>query len=569
MLYKSKKPMAGIAFIENGTVKQATTIIARDNPSNHGDYSPANIANGYGFKDGVIKGPTAVALDNSTSYYNDTYVNGDVAFSTFTSSGFGWDENTAVTKSGNYVMYTDVTINASRFWSESYIFDGVLDGCGHTLTINCSQSGSWTSAHAFGTLLGTLSGTIKNIKIVVNFFWSTSGSNGAKQFVGGIAGRIINGTLDNVSVEVNCYSGQTYSMQTTGRPTSNELKMVGGLFGEAGDSQQSTPPTCTATFNNVTIKINSIGWQNTAGGNIFGYPDVKFGVGGCIGHIAQNCSVTMKNITLQGTGNLASSTTNGNSGGTSKSHKGGLVAYSQGNFSLENCLYSYSGSPTNNENLNNYYECSVIGAFDTNGTLSITNFYYSTGSYAKANGYLEWQDTQTALFGQEFANAMEPYLGFEGNDLWIGDITQIKIKTCGLGAHDCDGKYLDKIEFTNGDIIVAKDIAPVGIPRYRGSNLIAGSGIIAIAKIAANILQSSSNVIQDVTYGYYSHVTNEQGSSAGTFKMYYNNGSYVDYSFPVDFNGRVSVYDYLERKVINGQAFFAARDCGYNYYTTE
>lgn len=511
-------------------------------------YKPALIEDGYGFADGKIKGSTINDEANSASYYTEHCT----AYAILTASGLGFDPNASGVISTNFCLTEDVTINASRFWDEAYIFSGILDGCGHTLTINCSQNGSWSSAHAFGALMGKLTGTIKNIKIVTNFYWEDSNSNGANQFVGGIAGRIEGGTLENVYIQVGISGSGDVSMKYTGRPQSNAVKMVGGCFGEAGDSQNNNP-TNICSFTNVTIQIDGIGWENTAGGNVFGYPDVKFGVAGCIAHIAQNTTVNMKNISLKGSSNLHSRTVNCNNGGKSKSHKGAIIAYSEGIFNLENCKYNYRGTVTNNETLDTYYECSVMGACSNSNNISIANFYYTTGSYAQVNGYLEWQDSRTQLFGQLYSTSIDDYLGFYGDYLWIGDISQLSQRTLSTYT-DIDGKYMDSIVFSNETKIVFPQLSEICLKKY------------AIIKIEASELQSSSNEIQNIVYGYFAYLSNIEGTTNGSFRLYYNNGNYIDYQFSGSIPHRIGIYNVYERYVNNNQPYHITKNTNIGYY---
>lgn len=552
MLYTNGKVLLGVKGGANKTAVALPLVRSRI----QSNYRKALISDGYGFENGNIKGPARDLSINISQYTQDNFndwiiLTGAIPFTSGT-------PNTT-----NYYLTQDITISSSAFLDEGNIFDGILDGCGHTITINCSQSSAWSGAHSWGTLFGVLRGTLRNVKIVTNFFWENTNSNGNNQYVGGVAGRIIGGTVQNVYIQVGLYSGQTYSMRYTGRPTNNAVKMVGGCFGEAGDSQNSNPSnTCSLT--NVTIQIDGIGWQNTAGGNVFGYPDVRFGIGGCVGHIAQNTMFIMKNISIKGSGNLASATVNSNSGGKSKSHKGGLVAHSEGMFSLTNCKYSYSGTVTTSESLDIYYECSVGGAASSSNNFSISNFYYTSNSYAAANGYLEWQDTRTALFGQQYDSNIDSYIGFEGDDLWIGDMSELQFRTMTSVVSTVQGKYLDSIVFEENGTESVVDV----------SELLAKPSFSAycIIKIAASTLQSMTNILKGFNIGYYGYLSNETGSSANSFKLYYNNGSYTDHSMEQGFNGRVSVYDVYKRvvKTINSSNvyIYTTQNTNIGFYTS-
>ena len=236
-------------------------------------------------------------------------------------------------------------------------------------------------------------------------------------------------------------------------------------------------------------------------------------------------------------------------------HKGGYVGYSQGALSIINSKNSWSGGSYHDGGSKGNYECSMVGAFDTANTLNIQNVYYSTSSYAKANGYLEYQDTKTALFGQEYADSMNNKIGFVDDDLWLCNINLVQQRTLSTPT-DIAGCYLDSIAFTNGNEEVYTVVAK---PNFNAP---------ATAKIAADKLQSMTNILNGLNYAYYGYVADEQGSASGTYRLYYNNGNYVDYTFPASYNGhRVSIYDVYERRTINNQVYYITKNSNIDYYS--
>ncbi len=121
--------------------------------------------------------------------------------------------------STNYYMSSDATLNVSSLISDSAsTYSGTFDGNGHTLTINSSINGEGSDIVATGTiyrsvLCGVLSGTIKNVTIVISSSstgfntggkwlatstWRNSGN--LKFYYGYIAHTLSGGKIENVKI---------------------------------------------------------------------------------------------------------------------------------------------------------------------------------------------------------------------------------------------------------------------------------------------------------------------------------------------------------------------------------
>ena len=506
-------------------------------------FKPALVELGYGFLDGVIKGPTRVAADNSSAYYTANCT----SYSAVTGQLSG---------NGNYCLTQDTTLNLSTFVEDTE-FSGILDGCGHTLTINCYKDNyDANSSHAWGALIGTLTGTIKNIRIITKFYWKCTKSNGYAQYVGGVCGRVNGGTLENVFVEVGYYTGTDYNMDYSGRPTSNAIKMAGGIAGDA---------TGTVNWTNVTVQIDNMGWRNTDGGSWTGRPDVKAGLAGFIAHISSGATVTLKNVSVSGSGALDSWCQNGGDGGGVKLHKGGFVGYSEGMLSIINSKNSWSGGSTHGGGEKGNYECSMVGAASNANNLTIEVLYYTASSYAATNGYLEYQDTQTALFGQLYYESMENYIGFKDDELWIGDIMELELRSL-TDEHDIKGKYQDSITIGSGPWNFGNIIAKLGFNHY------------VITRSPVDKFQSMTDAIKSIGYGYYGYLTNEpgpnvttpQGQERETYKVYYNNGQTANWikSEAIITKTHVGIYQAYFRWVPASQVNPGNNDIVYTYYNT-
>ena len=431
--------------------------------------------------------------------------------------------------SANYYMDSDITVSFSSF-VEDTAYSGIFDGCGHTLTINCYKDNyTANSAHSWGAFIGTLTGTLKNIKIVTRFTWRCTKSNGYHQYVGGVCGAINGGIIMNTLVDAGPYSGQTYNMIYTGRPTSRYHKLAGGIAGTS---------TGTSNIIKTTVIINDMGWQNTDGGSWTGRPDCRAGVVGFVGHNGSNGTLNMINVTSAGAGIL---TTNCASGGTNMyAYKAAFMGYIEnGHVNILGSNNAWSGHTQDLGGTNTNCECSMVADARNSNNLTITNVFYTPTSYAKVNGYLEWQATKTALFGSEYT-IPEANIGFclSNNDkIWIGEYGN---------RNAVNGSYVKTITINNIDYTINQ-----GLFRPIENNFIP---VFNESDITGNI------TAYDI--GYYGYVSNEAVS--GGYKIYYKNGTktYTD-SLPAT----VPSYDAYETRTIDGEEFYLIKNTNIDYYS--
>ena len=114
---------------------------------------------------------------------------------------------------GTYYLTGNMTVNSiSTDTTNTCDFSGTLDGNGKTITIDASQSGGLTA----GGLFSTLSGTVKNVNIVVTKF-SFSTGNAGRRNVGIIAGTLSGGTVENVKITFKYSPSGSDPTQTTGQ----------------------------------------------------------------------------------------------------------------------------------------------------------------------------------------------------------------------------------------------------------------------------------------------------------------------------------------------------------------
>lgn len=128
---------------------------------------------------------------------------------------------------GTYYLKDDIVITG--FTGKQ--FAGTLDGNGHTIYIVASDTalsgaGDATSGFAVGGLVGVLTGTIKNVRVVIDADITVGLDSNKKGRIGGVVGRLNGGTLDNVQVVIP-------SDVTISHNTGSEDSGMGGVVGQA------------------------------------------------------------------------------------------------------------------------------------------------------------------------------------------------------------------------------------------------------------------------------------------------------------------------------------------------
>ena len=187
------------------------------------------------------------------------------------------------TPSGNYYLNEDIFITG--FTGKE--FSGTLDGKGKTIYIVGAQAG--TNGSNIGGLVGTLTGTIKNVRVVIYSdvnvdAGSKSGDDVVAVGIGGIAGKITgNGRVENVSVVIK--EGVTFKNSWSG---SGSDRAIGGIAGEMIGS--GSVKNCTVQLDGYMLSES--GWPFAAG------------IVGITEDLSDNGSVTYENIILKGSGQL-------------------------------------------------------------------------------------------------------------------------------------------------------------------------------------------------------------------------------------------------------------------------
>ena len=282
---------------------------------------------------------------------------------------------------GSYYLTRDIVISGFS----GHDFSGTLDGNGHTIFIDGLYQQSYTGQYV-GGLFGTLSGTVKNVRVVlVNSVTVGSTSEGDQGF-GLIAGNIDGGTVENVNVVIP--SGVTLRTQ-------EQLSRTVSLGGIAGEMDNGGNVT------NVTMQLD---------GELYVDGTWSF-LAGFVGRSRQisSTSYIYKNIIIKGEGTFDGvARTNNNTPDTSVQPKFvGVVTVLQGStgtpqVDIDGLIYSLATNADNNND--NNATTPVEGRYASYGWVA-QNLYNAGADQAavSAEGYVNYDnifEVEGAAFGQ-------------------------------------------------------------------------------------------------------------------------------------------------------------------------
>lgn len=303
VVYKNQTIEEGYIYLwslgsnDNGSTFSGTeengTVIFADLPVqsiwNNNDWGTGTYPRGDGYFEAHLSSERLNKEDDLTEYDHGYVPNG------YTPSGSGTglsstelfdlfvNRNNSNHHNGKGEYYLEEDAVITGFTGRN--FGGTLDGKGHTVYIVDAQTG--LTGTKIGGLVGTLTGTIKNIRIVIasSVTLSTTGEN--PNSFGLVAGAVNGGTFENVNVVV----GNNVTV-TAGASNSGKTAALGGLAGcTVGTS------TSGCTVRNCTVEIN--GTLSANGSYVF--------LAGFIGR-SYNVTSTLydyDNIILKGSGQFA------------------------------------------------------------------------------------------------------------------------------------------------------------------------------------------------------------------------------------------------------------------------
>ena len=385
-------PRTGEA-VEASAVIEGTdtdTVVFRRLPSGYSSWGD----NRWGANDGIFTA-SLTAQDSEAeppSYpaltqYEHGYVGSQTTTGTPISSAREFSE--AFSPSGNatdgsYYLTRDIVISGFS----GHDFSGMLDGNGHTIFIDGLYQQSYTGQYV-GGLFGTLSGTVKNVRVVLLNSVTVNSEYERDIGAGLIAGRLNGGTVENVNAVIS--EGATLS--TTVQSKTTALGVVAGVMEGSG------------TLTNVTVQLDGILDVNGSWSFVAGF------VGRSLKPDSNSAPIyNFSNIIIKGEGRFSGTAT----GDTAEPKYVGVVTVLQGStgtaqVDINGLIYNLT-TDWNNANDDNA-TTPVEGVYASYGWVA-QNLYNAGGTQAavSAEGYVNYVnifEVEGAAFGQ-YMNAGSP-----------------------------------------------------------------------------------------------------------------------------------------------------------------
>lgn len=256
---------------------------------------------------------------------------------------------TAIDNNSNIVLTSDI-LNFRGF-THTGTYSGILDGNGHTIYI---VKASAASGNNIGGLFSTLSGTIKNVRIVV-----MAGVNlPSSSYVGAVAGALSgDAKVNNVSVIIN--SGVSLISTKSGDNAGGAGGIAGGLLSGAG----------TVAISNSTVELN--GELNATAKWTF--------IGGFVGQL-NGGNINFTDVIFKGTGAL-----NGTASGGEGVHTAAVAVVGGGvkAVTLDGLINAFTGTKTSNKSA---YAITFVRNGSNVATPTISHVYTYGGNFSNEGG---------------------------------------------------------------------------------------------------------------------------------------------------------------------------------------
>lgn len=256
---------------------------------------------------------------------------------------------TAIDNNSNIVLTSDI-LNFRGF-THTGTYSGILDGNGHTIYI---VKASAASGNNIGGLFSTLSGTIKNVRIVV-----MAGVNlPSSSYVGAVAGALSgDAKVNNVSAIIN--SGVSLISTKSGDNAGGAGGIAGGLLSGAG----------TVAISNSTVELN--GELNATAKWTF--------IGGFVGQL-NGGNINFTDVIFKGTGAL-----NGTASGGEGVHTAAVAVVGGGvkAVTLDGLINAFTGTKTSNKSA---YAITFVRNGSNVATPTISHVYTYGGNFSNEGG---------------------------------------------------------------------------------------------------------------------------------------------------------------------------------------
>lgn len=324
---------------------------------------------------------------------------------------------------GNYYLTGDINVTSIAHSGDdtTNAFSGVLDGCGHTITINAVSEANNANGN-FGGLFPILSGTVKNCVIVVENFQAKLAGGSSWANAGMIAGAgSQNGKVENVRIILkhspnNMANGSdnAYLSQYANQSNKGSEMRLGGVFGCIVGNVSVTDTTVdNQTTGNYGLSTK--GWR--AGGNFFSHSDGFAYIGGFFGRV-QSGGITATRITLAGNSNAKIHAYNESTGSEryNRCFVGGILGYADNGAANINGLIVTYPMAGNLSYTNGNYDCAsgIINGYADGGyggsasnayilDTALTSYSNSNGAGTNVNYNTFYSSTKLRFNGTEIA----------------------------------------------------------------------------------------------------------------------------------------------------------------------
>jgi len=508
------------------------TAFANYDPLNYaeipsGDFAISYAALGDGLKDGDVPkgyvpdttGYTAVAISNDSELQN-----------------FLGSDNT-----GKYGYLTANIATAITYTNDNYL-NGILDGCGHTITANTDgyNDDRDSGLRYYGGLIREMytGSAVKNLTYYSTArYYNTSGSNWLKQSFGCgvLVGRINAGTVSNIYVKFNCSNNFVEAMVTSGKHCN-----LGGITGQMLGG--SIINTTVEVLNRLAIKTTRPGWATDN-------RDCYLCCGAFVGEATG--SITLTNITATGSGIFNVNRADGQSGnGNAYGRIGALIGE----------IGSNAMAAVNGVKIGGTFNVEIpqVGSTKSRGLLfgfsngksdnfSVINLYYNTD----LNNWCHRFNLTNWMSGDVENSAATDRREYSVTDDEIGFChSQDKVYIGPAKWNAKNGTFIKALTI-NGTTLNGEDYRSLGVKGY--------TPVFSKSDITGDI--------SAVSYGYYGYVSNEPGTATGSHKVYYKEGTF-DYTSTLPATvPSYDAYESITKEIDNiNVPFYLIKNTNINYY---
>ncbi len=381
-----------------------------------------------------------------------------------------------------YLTYDiSTTLSVSSTYGNGYTLNGVLDGCGRTISIasDASESDSGKDISYGGLFDSVVSGgVLRNIKIEVSgcYYSASNSETNSNHRVGLIVGNM-KGSAENCYVE---WSGSGYFLRN--KYSGNHHAILGGFCGQLEGGR----------LTNVTMDFQAdfVLQVNGLSGLVKNW---NMWLGGVAGEVnAANSSMT--NITVTGNNKVIRNYQNGNRG-SGYSNSGALIGSTSQSITIDGVKFAGRFTVSSSTGKDN-----SVGLITGEGnSVTVNNLYYSTNANNWANtfggnttSYMSGTVQSSTVSSKKTYSIDDDKIGFchkATTKIWIGEASE-----CNASSTNTTGSYVRTVTIGGTAVNVESKTAPAGVEE----------------PCVPTVLKSAvDGEISGYSFGYYAFVKND------------------------------------------------------------